>query len=86
MRLTTNNIKFVKELTHNGTTYSWFVSLKEQAFSQSFTNYNEEGRTIVAEYTKDRLPKAVQKFLENKNAELFSINDRDEAYVTYIYR
>jgi hypothetical protein len=86
MRLTANNIKFVKEHTNNGMTYAWFVSLKEQAFSREFINYNEEGRTICAEYPKNKLPKEVQKFLEGKTAELFSTYGENEEFVTYIYR
>lgn len=84
MRLKTNNIKFVKELTHNGITYEWFVAMKSNSVSDArmFVNH-ENGRTILAEYPKEMLPKTVQKFLEGCTAE--ELESRGD-YITYIHK
>ena len=85
MRLTTENIAFVKEIRNNGMSYSWYVSMKSRNISdgRNFVNY-ENGKSVVKEYKKEDLPKAVQKFLEGKKAEIFAKND--EETIVYVYR
>lgn len=85
MRLTTDNIKFVKELRNNGMTYSWYVGMKSNYVSdgRNYVHY-ENGKTVVKEYKKEDLPKAVRKFLEDKREEIFAVND--EETIVYIYR
>ena len=63
-------IKFVKRLEHEGVTYSWFVANKSNRVSDSrnFVNY-ENGRTVIKEYSKEALPKMVQKFIDSHNEE-----------------
>ena len=84
MRLKTENIKFVKEFTYNGIAYNWVVAMKSNRNSDGrmFVNH-ENGKTILAEYPKERLPKTVQKFLNTtKREELEKRGD----YITYIYK
>ncbi len=85
MRLTTNNIEFVKELTEDGITYNWFVMLKSKNTSDSrhYANY-ENGRTVVREYRKEDLPKAVQSFIVSHKRELFT--QIDDKHCQFIYR
>lgn len=85
MRLTTDNIDFVKEIRKNGMPYSWYISMKSRNVSdgRNFVHY-ENGKTVVKEYKKEDLPKAVQKFLEGKIAEIFAKND--EETTVYIYK
>lgn len=74
MRLSINNIRFVKEMTRDGVPYCWYVSLNGFAVSDSrnFVNLDENGRTTcLIEYPKDRLPKTVQKFIEQRTREEF---------------
>lgn len=74
LRLTINNIHFVKELTRDGIPYSWFVSLNgfRVSDSRSYINYDENGKTTcLIEYPKDRLPKTVQKYIEKSAREKF---------------
>lgn len=80
--LTVKNIKWIKELTKDGITYKWFVSLKKND-SRVFINY-ENGKTVVKEYSKDRLPKTVQKFLEDKQRKEYE-NDEKLGFVSYVY-
>lgn len=90
MRLTINNIKFVKELAKNGTTYAWFVSMKSGNVSDSrnFINYDETGKTTVAEYRADTLPSSVRNFLRKSTPEVFNRREHDngDVFTEYIYR
>ena len=83
MRLTTNNIKFVKELTCDGITYGWFVS-----DSRNYINYENGKTTCKQTFPKNQLPKAVQKFIENSVPELFLYDEQNTygALAQYIYR
>lgn len=66
MRLTVNNIRFVKVYTLYGITYQWYVAMKSNYVSdgRTYVNYYENGVTAVKEYPLESLPKTVQKFLE----------------------
>ena len=84
MRLAEKNIKFVKEFVQNGVTFYWFVSMKsvKNCDARDFTNY-EDGKSVFGEYTADRLPKSVQKFIAKHNKKVF----RDVCGVKeFIYR
>ena len=72
MRLAEKNIAFVKEFVQNGVTFCWFVSMKSRKNSDArdFINY-ENGMSVFGEYTADRLPKSVQKFIAKHNKEFF---------------
>lgn len=88
MRLTINNIAFVKELTCDGLTYEWFVSMKSGRASDSilYVNY-ENNKTVVKEFAKDRLPVSVQKFIDKHERKEFSANTwKDQEYIHYIYK
>lgn len=63
MRLTENNIKFVKELQLDGIAYEYYVSIKG-GDSRTYINY-ENNKTVAKEYEFERLPKAVQNFIKN---------------------
>ena len=64
MRLTENNIVAVKELTRYGMTYGWVLDMRngKEKEAREFINYRE-GKTVIEEYERERLPKAVQNFL-----------------------
>lgn len=70
MRLTANNIKFVRELSKDGITYQWFVSMRSGNVSDSrcYVNYDESGKTVAELYPFDNLPKAVQKYIYDVGA------------------
>lgn len=90
MRLTTNNIKFVKELIFDGITYGWFVSMKSGYVSdcRSYINYENGKTTCKQPFPKNQLPKAVQKFIENSDPELILYDDENiyGVFTQYIYR
>jgi hypothetical protein len=90
MKLTMNNIHFVKEYTQDGMTYAWFVVMKSNRVSdtRSYINYDENGRTTAKEYPKEWLPKTVQKFIDQSNREEFT-PEHETKYVSiahWIYR
>ena len=94
MRLTTNNIAFVKELRINDMSYSWYVALKSNRVlkrnrvsnTHNYVNY-EDGKTVVKEYPMDRLPKSVQKFIADKMPEnIREDNYNGMAITEHIYR
>ena len=80
MKLTANNISFVKRHECGGITYGWFVSMKSGAVSdaRTFINYDERGRTCVKPYEKERLPKAVQKFIASHDERILYEKDGDD--------
>ena len=87
-KLTVNNIEFVKERTLDGMTYGWAVALKGGVSQlRDYTNYDENGRTIAAEYSLDRLPKTVQKYVQSHNAKTWAsdTNKDGSEFVVYIY-
>lgn len=86
MRLTTNNIDFVKELTEDGVAYSWYVAMKSHRTSDGrhYCYCDKEGRTIVKEYRKEDLPKSVQSFIDTHKREQFS--RIDARHYQYIYK
>lgn len=85
MRLTLNNIDFVKEFTYNGVTYLWDVAMKSHRIcdGREFINYDKNGRTVVKEYKFERLPKTVQKFIQTSNSEVWT---EDDEVTIYIYK
>ena len=86
MRLTVNNIAFVKELTEDGISYNWFVAMKNGLCcdSRAYAHYDETGRTTVKEIKKEDLPKSVQVFIDSHERKLFT--RIDEGHYQYIYR
>lgn len=85
MRLTLNNIDFVKELTEDGISYNWFVAMKSGRMCDSihYAHY-KNGVSIVKEIKKEDLPKTVQKFIDSHERKLF---DRiDARHYQYIYK
>lgn len=90
MRLTANNIRFVKELTTNGITWGWHIAMKDYQLSSAryYTNTDKNGMNMHTEYPKELLPKSVQKFLENSQRELYQTieNKKYGQYVEYIYQ
>lgn len=86
MRLTTNNIGFVKELTEDGVTYNWYVAMKNYRTidGRCYCHYSPEGRTIVKEYKKEDLPKSVQAFINSHERTVFT--QTDENHIHYIYK
>lgn len=87
MRLTINNIAFVKELTCDGLTYEWFVSMKSGRASDSilYVNY-ENNKTVVKEFEKDRLPASVRKFIDRHTKREFSKDTyQNKEFIHYIY-
>lgn len=89
MKLTTNNIKFVKELTCDDRTYGWFVAMKSGYVSDSrnYINYEDGKTTSKYEFPKEQLPKAVQKFIDNSTRETFEASEHHgSTFVQYIYR
>lgn len=84
MRLTKNNILFVRELVKDGITYEWFVCMKSRKVSESrvFANCDESGKTIVKTYEKEKLPKSVQKFLEESFCDF---EKKEDDYITFIH-
>ena len=90
MRLTANNIRFVKELTTNGITWGWHVAMKDyQPFSaRYYRNTDKNGVNMHTEYPKESLPKSVQKYLENNKKELYQTIETKNfgKYVEYIYQ
>ncbi len=77
MKLTTNNILCVYEYVKGETAYQYHVITKSHLVSdaRSFVNYDENGRTTVAEYHINKLPKAVQKFIYNATCHLERCED-----------
>lgn len=89
MRLTVNNIEAVKEMTKNDTTYEWFVIMKSGCVSDARTYYyaTEKGHVDTnANFPVAELPKAIQKFIENKTKETWDSNEyKGDKFVTYRY-
>jgi hypothetical protein len=86
MRLTVNNIRFVKAMTHkeSGIIYAWYVGMKSGYVSDGRSYINcENGKTVIREYPVTDLPKAVQTFVNTHSSSLF---DETENVSTMIYR
>lgn len=91
MKLTANNIRFVKRLELNGVTYAWYVGMKSGQISDSryFINYDKRGRTCAEPYPMERLPKSVQTFIGSHEERVFSESNEDnfmEYIIEHIYR
>ena len=86
MRLTVNNIDFVKELTEDGISYNWFVAMKSGRICDSihYAHYDKDRRTIVKEIKKEDLPKTVQKFIDTH--ERMQFEKIDARHYCYIYK
>lgn len=84
MRMTKNNIKFVKRLEKEGTTYNWFVKMKDGT-AHDYINYRN-GRTVAEEYKLDRLPKAVQSFVKEHEESIWTDERETTGFAHYIYR
>ena len=87
MRLTKNNIKFVKRIEKDEVTYCWFVMMKSGRISDAreYINYLN-GRTTAEEYSMDRLPAAVRNFVNEHEESIFCDARETAGYVEYIYR
>ena len=91
MRLTSNNIRFVKEFTCNGKPYRWYVAMKSNCVSdgRDYRTIDEDNCILYdEEWPIDQLPKSVQKFIEKSIRETF-IEEAETKWGTisqYIYR
>lgn len=87
MRMTKNNIKFVKRLEKDGMTYGWHIAMKSNRISDSreYINYRN-GRTVAEEYKLDRLPKAVQSFVKEHEESIWTDERETTGFAHYIYR
>ena len=89
MKLTLNNILSVIELDKDGVPYEYHVIMKSHLVSDSrtYVNYDENGRTTVANYPFDRLPKTVQKFICNSVSNgRWCFETVEDEFVKVIYR
>ena len=95
MRLTKSNIKYVKELTMDGLTYGWFVSLGSVSDSREFINYEaydcmekKNFKTICKEYPQDLLPVSVRQFIADRERLVFTSETFGNGgnYTEYIYK
>lgn len=95
MRLTKSNIRFVKELTMDGLTYGWYVSLGSVSASREYINYeaydlmdNRSFRTVCKEYEKEKLPSYVLQFISEHERKIWTSEDfgNGENYTEYIYK
>ena len=70
MKLTYDNIDFVRVRTHNEKPYGYFVRMKSNRASdhRDYALY-KDGKTTTGDYKKEWLPKTIQKFLENHQRE-----------------
>lgn len=67
MKLTKNNIKFVKQRLRDGLTYNYYVAMKSNNISDNRLYCNYENNKSTADYYEfERLPKTVQKFVKEK--------------------
>ena len=83
MRLTENNIRFVKEYTVDGITYGWYVCMKSNKVSDG-RNYSAHGFEL---YPVDKLPKTVQNFIQKHSWEIWNYyEDHEHEFTTYIYK
>lgn len=82
MRLAEKNIKFVKEFVNNGITYYWYVGMKSGRTSdnRNFINY-ESNVSVVEEYSVDRLPKTVQKYIAKHKREFLKDVDGVQEFI-----
>ena len=87
MRLIEKNIKRVSVLCFEGIAYCYHVTMRSGWVSDSreYINRDENGRTTIAEYSEDRLPKEVQKFIKNHTAEDATIAGMGEGFSRFIY-
>lgn len=87
MRMTKNNIKFIKRLEKDGMTYGWHIAMKSNRISDSreYINYRN-GRTVAEEYKLDRLPKAVQSFVKEHEESIWTDERESTGFAVYIYR
>ena len=90
MKLTINNIRFVKELTVDGMPYCWYVAMKSHCVcdSREYKHVDEKGWTVFEEYPAELLPKTVQKFIQKSIREEFMPEHETKygAIAHYIYR
>lgn len=77
----TTDIKFVKERKFNGMTYGWFVGGKAVSDSRNYAVY-ENGKTIIAEFPKESLPKFIQKFIDSRQPMIW---DEENEFTTIMY-
>lgn len=93
MKLSYNNIDFVRARTHNGTAYGYFVKMKSNRMSDNrdYCLTNQNGKTdMTLEYKFEWLPKTVQRFLlmhvPERDEAMNKMLGEDESVVFYIYR
>lgn len=86
MKLTVNNISFVKAKKHkeSGIVYAWCVGMKSGWVSDLRMYYNfENGKTVIREYPITDLPVSVQEFIKIHSETVF---DETENNIMMIYR
>lgn len=88
-RLKYSDIKFVRRHEKDGVTYEWFVACKSFVTGcRSYCNYVKNARgnwvTAVQEYSVDRLPKTVQKYIANNISRQELREADDDGYACYL--
>lgn len=89
MKLTTTNILRVTALIKNGITYEYHVAMKSGLVSdgRTYINYDENGKTTVADFPFESLPKTVQKFIERASCNnRWSLDVVEDDFVQISYR
>lgn len=86
MRLIEKNIKEVRETKKNNVTYLYYVIMQGGKVSDSreYINRDENGMTIVKEFKREWLPKAVQNFIKKHDRDMARWTHYDEDDSTYI--
>lgn len=79
-------IGHVIERVYNGVTYGWYVADVSGRVSdgKDYCIRETNGRSVVAEYKLEWLPKQVQNFVNRRKPELRSLIG--DEYASYIYR
>lgn len=94
MKLTKNNIKFVKQRLRDEITYNYYVAMKSNNISDNRLYCNYKNNKSTTDYYKfERLPKTVQKFVIEKykaksffyTEEYYEENDGLHKYGVYTF-
>ena len=89
MKLSTSNILSVTVLIKSGITYEIHVCMKSRLVSDSrtYVNYGENGKTIVADYPFEKLPKSVQTFITRASTTgRWTLGTVEDDFVSITYR
>ena len=85
MKLTKNNIDFVKALEMNGVIYEWFIKLKNGE-TKIYINM-EKGKTIVSEYLKEWLPVSIIQYIDqHEKEEISKEEEKNNIFKRFIWK